>query len=165
MASRFIGSLACFLCLAVWHLPLTSTLVMWIGLNIVCSLVELWAAAVSCSSFWLQIKEKLSRPNYLRLLALIGLPIFATAIVSNLYFLTENDQMVHEFLKRILNNTDNYAIYFMAALYFGANVSLDYNRVVKSPVDLGRMHGFSCSGGNSSKEGGKSAPRATKKTN
>lgn len=162
MASRFLGSLVCFFCLAIWHLPFTPTLAMWIGLNIICSLVELWANAVSYTPFWSQIREHLSRPNYLRLLALIGLPMYATAVVSNLYFLSNNDQMVHEFLKRILNNTENYAIYFMIALYFGANVSLDYNRVVKSPIDLGRMHGFSCSRKGTSET---STSKAAKKTN
>lgn len=135
---------------------------MWIGLNIICTLVELWATAVSCSPFWTQIREQLSRPNYLRLLALIGLPIFVTAVVSNLYFLSNNDQMVHEFLKRILNNTNNYAIYLMVALYFGANVSLDYNRVVKSTINLSSMHGFSC---RAKAAAGETSSKASKKTN
>lgn len=134
------------MCIALWHLPMTSTLIMWISLNIIGAFVEIWAKALGKTSFWTNITGQLSRPNHLRLLALISLPLFVLAIVSNLFFLSANEQVSYEFFKRILNNTDSYAVYLVLSLYCGANVSLDYNKVVKSSVDFAKMHGFTCRG-------------------
>lgn len=132
------------MCIALWHLPLTPTLVLWIGLNVISAFIELWANVVSKLNFWITLRENLSRSAYLRLLAVLSLPLFALALVSNLFFLSSNEQVVYEFVNRIFNNTDSFAIYLMLALYCGANVSLDYNKVVKGTVEFTKMHGFSC---------------------
>lgn len=141
---RFAATLVCFGFIALWHLPLTSTLTMWIGLNVISALLEIWARAFGQTSVWDRVKQSLSRPSYLRLLAIISLPLFALAIFSNLFFLSNSEQVANEFAKRILNNSNNYAYYIMLLLYCGANVSLDYNKVVKSTVDFAESHGFPC---------------------
>lgn len=146
---RFLATFVCFMCVALWHLPLSPTLVMWIILNILGAFTEIWAYSLSKTEIWLsRVKENMTRTNYLRLLALLGVPLFTLAVVSNLFFLSSNEQIGFELVKRILNNTNNYAIYLLLALYCGANVSLDYNRVVKSSVDFAKCHGFpmSCKG-------------------
>lgn len=143
---RVLGMLVCFFSIALWHLPLTSTLIMWISLNVLNSFIELWARSLSETNFWQKsVKSKLSRANYLRLLAFLGLPLFTLAITSNLFFLSSNEQVGHEFIKRLLNNTNNYTLYLLLVLYFGANVSLDYNRVVEPSVNLAEAHGLSSS--------------------
>jgi len=113
-------------------------------LNIVSAFIEIWTKTLARTNFWLDITRKISRPCYLRLLAFVSLPLFALAITSNLFFLSENEQVGYEFAKRTLNNTNNYALYLAIALYCGANVSLDYNRVVKSSKPFDEAHGFSC---------------------
>lgn len=115
---------------------------MWISMNILGAFLEIWAQTLGRTDFWARFRDGLSRPNYLRLLAVIGLPAFLLAVSSNLFFLSVNEQVGYEFIKRVLNNTNNYAVYLLIVLYFGANVSLDYNRVVKSSVDFAKMHGF-----------------------
>lgn len=158
---RVLAIMTCFFCIALWHLPLTPTLLMWISLNVLNSFLELWAKSLANTDFWFKFRASISRANYLRLLALLSLPLFALAIVSNLFFLSANDHIGYEFMSRILNNSNQFAIYLMLSLYFGANVSLDYNRVVKAPIDLAEAHGFSCSKGpqSSSKVTSKSSPK------
>lgn len=111
-------------------------------MNILSAFIEIWAKTLDRTEFWTRFKNQISRPNYLRLLALVGLPMFVLAVSSNLFFLSVNEQVGYEFIKRILNNTNNYAAYLLIVLYCGANVSLDYNRVVKSSVDFAQSHGF-----------------------
>lgn len=111
-------------------------------MNILNAFIEIWAKTLDKTEFWGRIKDNLSRPNYLRLLALLGLPLFVLAVSSNLFFLSVNEQVGHEFIKRILNNSNNYAIYLLIVLYCGANVSLDYNKVVRSSIDFAQSHGF-----------------------
>lgn len=143
ISRRFFATFVCFFCIALWHLPLNSTLKMWIALNVIGSFIEIWAQSLSRTEFWLvRVKENLARPNYLRLLAILGLPLYTLAIISNLFFLSSNEQIGFELVKRILNNTDNYALFLLLSLYCGANVSLDYNRVVKSSVEFAKCHGF-----------------------
>lgn len=117
------------MCIALWHLPLTPALITWISLNIINSFIEIWAKALGKMDFWARFQEKISRSNYLRLLALLSLPLFLLAIMSNIFFLSGNEQVGYEFLKRILNNTNSYTFYILITLYCGANVSLDYNKV------------------------------------
>lgn len=114
----------------------------WICLNVMGSFLEIWAKAFSRTPLWAQFKNRLSRPNLLRLLALSSLPLFLTAIVSNVYFLSNNEQIGLEFIRRIFGNYNHYFWYLIFVLYCGANVSLDYNRVVASSVDLAKMHGL-----------------------
>lgn len=140
---RFFATFVCFICIALWHLPLTPTLLMWIALNVIGSFIEIWAKSLSKTEFWLvRVSRNMTRTNYLRLLAILGLPLFTLAIVSNLFFLSSNEQIGFEFVKRILNNTNNFALYLLLSLYCGANVSLDYNRVVKSSVEFAQCHRF-----------------------
>lgn len=128
---RFMATIACFLCVAVWHLPLTTTLIMWISLNVLCTFAEIWARSLSRTQYWLQsVKYRLSRPAYLRLLAFVSLPVFGLTLLSSLFFLSSNDQVGNEFVKRILSNSNNYALYLGLVLYCGASVSLDYNQTV-----------------------------------
>lgn len=138
MFRRFLATLVCFMCIAIWHLPLTPALIMWISLNVIGAFVEIWARALSQTSVWAGFRAKVSRANYLRLLAIISLPLFVLAIVSNLFFLAANEQVPHEFARRIFANAGNFTLGLMFVLYCGANVSLDYNRMVESSVDFAK---------------------------
>lgn len=140
---KFVATFACFICITLWHLPITPTLIIWISLNILNSFIEAWGKALAGTKLWSGLRSKLSRASYLRLLALLGLPLFILSIISNLFFLSSNEKVGHEFIKRILENTHNYTIFLILTLYCGANVSLDYNKVVVSTTDLAHAHGLS----------------------
>lgn len=130
VVSRLFATLVAFLFIGLWHLPLTPSILMWLSLNIICTFVEVWAKELGKTDFWItRIKSKLSRANYLRLIAFASLPLFTMAIQSSVFFLTDNEKIGHEFFDRILNNVNNYAIYLALVLYCGANVSIDYSRV------------------------------------
>lgn len=139
---RYIATLVCFMCVVLWHLPMTPTLIIWIGLNIVGSFIELWAKALGRTPFWSNVQSRLSRPNLLRLVAFASLPLFLLAIISNTYFLSNNELIGQEFIRRVLSSSNRYFIYLMIVLYCGANVSLDYNRTIASSIDLAKMHGL-----------------------
>lgn len=115
---------------------------MWLSLNVVGSFVEIWVRAFSKIDLWNNITNQLSRGNYLRLLAVASLPLFLLAILSNVYFLSGNEQIGNEFIKRISNNSNYYTLFLLLALYTGAQVSIDYNRVAASKVDLAPLHGL-----------------------
>lgn len=138
IVGRFIGTLVCFMCIALWHLPLTTPLTMWLGLNIIAAVMELWAGSFSRIDVWVRIKNRLSRTNYVRVLALVGLPIFMLGLWSSTYFLSGNEQIGNEFIKRIFNGTNAYALHLLFALYCGANVSIDYNKLGGDLVPLHR---------------------------
>lgn len=155
---KLIGTVTVFICVTLWHLPLTQTLSIWISLNVMTTMVEIWARAFSETKLWLKLKNNLSTPNYLRLSALISLPIFLTAVLSNVLFLSENEKLGMKILNRIINNSNNYGLYLLLVLYCGANVSLDYNQVVKSAQHLVSPLGFpSCP------RNGKQSPEKTNK--
>lgn len=134
---KFFATLACFFCIALWHLPLTPALVMWLGLNVIGSFIEIWAKSFAELNAWTRFKSKLSRANYLRTLALIGVPMFLLAVHSNMYFLSGNEHIGNEFIKRVFNCSNCFWFHLLFALYCGANVSIDYN---KMGGDLGTMH-------------------------
>lgn len=138
---KLSATLVVFFCVGLWHLPITPTLILWISLNLLTTFIEILANSISNTKLWVNLKKSLSAPNYLRLLAFIGLPIFLTAIISNVFFLSENEQLGLDIASRILNNHQSFAIFLMLALYCGANVSLDYNQIVKSSQYLS-PHGF-----------------------
>lgn len=105
----------------------------------ICSFIEIWAKALSNIDFWTRLRKNLSPASYIRLLALAGMPLFLLAILSNLYFLSGNEQIGNEMIKRIFNNSNYFALHFLFALYCGANVSLDYNKV---SINLAPLHGM-----------------------
>lgn len=156
---RFLATFVSFICVALWHLPLTPTLIMWLTLNLISAFIEMWARALGRTEFWIRFKMQLSWQNNMRLLAFISLPLFLLAVFSNLFFLSVNEQVGYEFAKRVLNNTNNYAICLMIVLYCGANVSLDYNMKFSNSVSFAQSHGFgSCSSA-------KTTGKQTKKSN
>lgn len=134
---RFLGTLVCFMCIALWHLPLTQPLIVWLGLNLVAAFIELWAVSLSRMQLWTNFRNKLSRPTYIRILALVGLPLFTLAVLSSTYFLSGNDRVGNEFIKRIFDTSNAYALHLLFALYCGANVSIDYNKL---GADLTALH-------------------------
>ena len=139
IGGRFLAMVVCFGCVALWHLPLTSPLIIWLGLNMVAATFELWARTFARRESWSRFRNRLSRPNYIRILAILGLPLFFLAVLSNLYFLSGNELVGEEFMKRILNTSSCFWFHLMFALYCGANVSIDYNKV---GVNLGTLHGM-----------------------
>lgn len=139
---RMIAYIVSFSVMSFWHLPMSSSLTSWLTINIILTCIEVWARELSNTKPWLNLKNRLSLPNYIRLLALLSVPLFAGAIQSNLFFLTNNEKVAHEFFRRIIENSNNFALYLFMALYFGANVSMDYNNVVKGPQNLVNAHGF-----------------------
>lgn len=114
----------------------------WIGLNIVGSFIEIWAKALGRTTMWSKISNNLSRPNLLRIVAFASLPLFLLAIISNIFFLSNNEQIGQEFIRRVFSSSSQYVIYLIIVLYCGANVSLDYNRTIASSIDLAKMHGL-----------------------
>lgn len=139
---KLIATNIVFVCVGLWHLPITPTLLLWLSLNFMTTMLEIMASTLSNTKLWISIKKSLSAANYLRLLALIGLPIFLTAILSNVFFLSENEELGLNIAHRIFDNTNNFAVFLLLALYCGANVSLDYNQVVKSSSNLLSPYGF-----------------------
>lgn len=139
IASRFLATIVCFGCIALWHLPLTAPLIMWLGLNSITAIFELWARVFARKEAWSRFRNSMSRTNYFRILALLGVPLFLIAVLSNLYFLSGNELIGEEFIKRILANSNYFTLYLLLALYFGANVSIDYNKI---GVDLVPLHGL-----------------------
>lgn len=133
---RLLATLVVFFCVMLWHLPLTPTLSMWITINVISTFIEIWARAIGNTGLWTSIINKISPPNHLRLIAAMSIPLFITALVSSLYFLTENENIAQEFFRRIMDNTNNFTIFLLLALYCGANVSIDYNQAVKNPMCL-----------------------------
>lgn len=138
IVTRFMATIVCFGCIALWHLPLTTPLLMWLGLNLVAAVFELWARAFARKELWSRFKNRLSRPSYIRVLALLGLPLFLLAVLSNLYFLSGNEMIGEEFMKRVLNSSNCFSCHLLFALYCGAIVSIDYN---KTGDDRGPLHG------------------------
>jgi len=126
---KFLAMIVCFICIALWHLPMTPALKMWLGLNLLGSFIEIWAKSFAQLYSWNLFISKLSRATYLRLLALMGLPLFLLAIHSNLYFLTGNEQVGSELIKRFFDCSNYYALHLLFALYCGACVSIDYNKL------------------------------------
>lgn len=139
---RIVGTLVVFFCVALWHLPLTPCLTIWLSLNIISASIEIWARALSDTHHWQSLQQKLSAPNYLRLLALISIPLFALAILSSLFFLTDDERIANEFLKRLIDNSNNFALAMLFALYCGANVSMDYNQILRGSNGLVNSSGF-----------------------
>lgn len=134
---RFLGTVICFMCIALWHWPLTQALMMWIGLNIIAAFIEIWANSFARLRTWTNFRNKLSRHNYIRILALIGIPMFLVAVLSSTYFLSGNDQVANEFIKRIFSKSNTFALHLIFVLYCGANVSIDYNKI---GGDLATLH-------------------------
>lgn len=136
--ARFLATFVSFVCIALWHLPLTPAIITWLGLNILGSFIEIWARTLTTFEPWKRFRSKLSQANYIRVLAIAGVPLFLLAVLSNLYFLSGNEQIGNEFIKRIFNGSNYFTLHLLFALYCGANVSIDYNKMAG---DLGPMHG------------------------
>ena len=111
---------------------------MWLSLNMIGAFVEIWAKSFSKIEFWTRFQNKLSRPSYMRILALVGLPPFLLAVLSNLYFLSGNEQIGNELIRRVFSGSNHYALHLIFSLYCGAMVSIGYNKMAGDLTPLHR---------------------------
>lgn len=125
MANRILATSVCFACVTLWHLPITQALILWISFNLFCVNCEMIATLIGTTTHWRWFESMLDRAGSLRLHALLSVPFFAMALLSNIFFLS-NEDVGSNLVNRLISKS-SFTASLALFLYFGANVSIDYH--------------------------------------
>lgn len=112
--SPAIASLASFIFVGTWHMPINRSILTWILMNYICAVIEIVAKNVG---------KTFTFKNH-RTIALLSLPLYIVTIISTQLFLSPQEYLVVEFMRRIGNMQDDFPLYFIMIVYCGINVSI-----------------------------------------